>query len=90
MVRWRIVNLMQWLWEEFRLLVSKQTMSKEPRAPGFRELSARPRHHAKDKAAEAALKMYGPPPVRKRFRFDGVKRSASMMGWTAPLSRAGG
>jgi hypothetical protein len=25
-VRWRIVDLMQWLWEELRLSVSKQTM----------------------------------------------------------------
>jgi hypothetical protein len=32
-VRWRIVDLMQWLWEEFRLSVSKQTMSRELRAP---------------------------------------------------------
>jgi hypothetical protein len=29
-VRWRIVDLMQWLWEEFRLSVSKQTMSRHP------------------------------------------------------------
>ena len=34
-VRWRIVDLMQWLWEEFRLSVSKQTMSKELRAMGL-------------------------------------------------------
>jgi hypothetical protein len=55
-VRWRIVDLMQWLWEEFRLSVSKQTMSKELRALGFRKLSARPRHHAKDDDAEVAFK----------------------------------
>src|SRR6516225_6659173 len=55
-VRWRIVDLMQWLWEEFRLSVSKQTMSRELRALGFRKLSARPRHHAKDEAAAAAFK----------------------------------
>ena len=55
-VRWRIVDLMQWLWEEFRLSVSKQTMSKELRALGFRKLSARPRHHAKDDDAAAAFK----------------------------------
>ena len=47
---------MQWLWEEFRLSVSKQTMSKELRAMGFRKLSARPRHYAKYEAAEAAFK----------------------------------
>ena len=55
-VRWRIVDLMQWLWEEFRLSVSKQTMSLELRALGLRKLSARPRHHAKDEAAAAAFK----------------------------------
>ena len=38
-VRWRIVDLMQWVWEEFRLSVSKQTMSKELRRMGFRKLS---------------------------------------------------
>jgi transposase len=61
-VRWRIVDLMQWLWEEFRLSVSKQTMSKELRAMGFRKLSARPRHHAKDADAEAAFKNVWPAP----------------------------
>jgi hypothetical protein len=55
-VRWRIVDLMQWLWEESRLSVSKQTMSRELRALGFRKLWARPRHYAKDEAAEAAFK----------------------------------
>ncbi len=55
-VRWRIVDLMQWLWEEFRLSVSKQTMSKELRAMGFRKLSARPRHHAKDETPRRHLK----------------------------------
>src|SRR5690242_2853347 len=59
-VRWRIVDLMQWLWEEFRLSVSKQTMSRELRALGFRKLSARPRHHAKDEAAAAAFKKTSP------------------------------
>ena len=61
-VRWRIVDLMQWLWEELRLSVSKQTMSKELRAMGFRKLSARPRHHAKDDAAEAAFRNVWPAP----------------------------
>jgi transposase len=46
-VRWRIVDLIQWVWEEFRLSISKQTLSRELRAMGFRKLSARPRHHAK-------------------------------------------
>jgi transposase len=45
-VRWRIVDLCQWVWEEFRVVVAKQTLSRELRAMGYRKLSARPRHHA--------------------------------------------
>ena len=66
-VRWRIVDLVQWLWEEFRLSVSKQTMSEELRAMGFRKLSARPRHHAKDDAAAAAFKNVWPAPSARGF-----------------------
>ena len=45
-VRWRLVDLCQWLWEEFRVVVSRQTLSRELRAMKYRKLSARPRHHA--------------------------------------------
>ena len=59
-VRWRLVDLVQWLWEEFRLSISKQTLSRELRAMGYRKLSARPRHHAKSEAAVAAFKKSSP------------------------------
>ena len=49
--RWRLVDLCQWLWEEFRIPVSKQTLSRELRAMGFRKLSARPRRHAQAEGA---------------------------------------
>jgi hypothetical protein len=42
----------------FRLSISKQTMSRELRAMGFRKLSACPRHHAKDEDAAAAFKKH--------------------------------
>ena len=45
-VRWRIIDLCQWIWDEFRISIAKQTMSRELRALGYRKLSARPRHHA--------------------------------------------
>ncbi len=45
-VRWRIIDLCQWLYEEFRVSVAKPTLSRELRALGYRKLSARPRHHA--------------------------------------------
>jgi len=60
-VRWRLIDLMQWLWEEFRLSISKQTLSREVRAMGYRKLSARPRHHQKSEAAVAAFKKICPP-----------------------------
>ena len=43
-VRWRLIDLAQWLWGEFSLSISKQTLSRELRAMGYRKLSARPHH----------------------------------------------
>ena len=45
-VRWRLIDQAQWVWEEFRLSVSPQTISRVLRGLGYRKLSARPRHHA--------------------------------------------
>ena len=45
-VRWRLIDLSQWIYEEFSITVAKQTLSRELRAMGYRKLSARPRHHA--------------------------------------------
>jgi transposase len=45
-VRWRIIDLCQWLFETFRLSISETTVSRELRKMGYRKLSARPRHHA--------------------------------------------
>lgn len=45
-VRWRLIDLAQWIFEEFRLAIAVQTLSRELRKMGYRKLSARPRHHA--------------------------------------------
>lgn len=50
-VRWRLVDLCQWIFEEFRISIAKQTLSRELRAMGYRKLSARPRHHAQAEGA---------------------------------------
>jgi putative transposase len=50
-VRWRIVDLCQWVFEEFRISIAEQTMSREMRKMGYRKLSARPRHHAQAEGA---------------------------------------
>jgi transposase len=54
-VRWRLIDLCQWLWEEFRISVARQTLGRELRALGYRKLSARPRHHAQ---AEGAIEHF--------------------------------
>ena len=53
------------LWEELRISISKQTLSRELRAMNYRKLSARPRHHAKNEAAVAAFKKTSPPVWRQ-------------------------
>ena len=60
-VRWRLCDLGQWLWEEFRVSVSMQTLSREVRALGYRKLSARPKHHAQAGGAIEAFKKTFPP-----------------------------
>jgi transposase len=59
-VRWRIVDLCQWLWDEFQVSVSKQTLGRELRAMEYRKLSARPRHHAQAEGAIVAFKKASP------------------------------
>ena len=58
-VRWRIIDLCQWIWDEFEISVSQQTLSRELRAMGYRKLSARPRHHAQAGGAIEAFKKTG-------------------------------
>lgn len=64
-VRWRLIDLCQWLWEEFQVSVAKQTLSRELRALGWRKLSARPRHHAQAEGAVALFKRPSPPSWRR-------------------------
>ena len=45
-VRWRLIDLCQWFWEEHRVIIAKPTLSRELRTLGYRKLTARPRHHA--------------------------------------------
>src|ERR1700733_14716196 len=72
-VRWRIVDLCQWVWEEFRVVVAKQTLSRELRAMGYRKLSARPRHHAQAAGAIEDFKKVSPSVWRR----SGTKKASS-------------
>ena len=59
-VRWRLIDLAQWIYEEFRISIAKQTLSRELRAMGYRKLSARPRHHAQAAGAIEDFKKASP------------------------------
>src|SRR3954470_14618223 len=67
-VRWHLIDLIAWIWEEFRITIAKQTVSRELRAMTYRKLSARPRHHAKNEAAISAFKKTSPPVWRRSQR----------------------
>ena len=67
-VRWRLVDLVQWLWDRFGLSVSRQTLGRELRAMGYAKLSARPRHYAQDPEAADQFKRVS------RMRLDGRMR----------------
>jgi transposase len=59
-VRWRLIDLAQWIFEEFRITIAKQTLSRELRTMGYRKLSARPRHHAQAEGAIENFKKVSP------------------------------
>jgi transposase len=63
-VRWRLIDLAQWIFEEYRISVTKQILSRELRALGHRKLSARPRHHAQNPEAMTAFKKTSEPSWR--------------------------
>ena len=73
-VRWRLIDLAQWVFDEFRISISKQTLSRELRALQLRKLSARPRHHAQDAEAMATFKKTSP---RASMRSPSATRRAS-------------
>ena len=64
-VRWRLVDLVQWLWQEHRISVSRQTLGRELQAMGYRKLTARPKHHAQDGQAIEEFKKTSPPQWQK-------------------------
>ena len=63
-VRWRLVDLAQWIFEEFGLSLSETTVSRELKRLGFVKLSARPRHYAQNGAAVEAFKKVSRPSWR--------------------------
>jgi transposase len=84
-VRWRLIDLVQWVYAEFGISISKQTLSRILRGLGYRKLSARPRHHAQDPAALEAFKKTLPR-VWRRSRT--MRRQANRSRCGLPTKRA--
>ena len=64
-VRWRIKDLVQWLYEEFGLSVDERTVRRALKEMRYTKLSARPRHHAQNEFAMATFKKTSPTGTRR-------------------------
>ena len=50
-VRWRRKDLALWIFEEFGISLEVSSVGREPRAMGFRKMTARPRHKGQNEYA---------------------------------------
>lgn len=60
-VRWRLKDLAQWIFEEFGIVLDETTVGRTLKTMGYRKLSARPRHYAQNELALADFKKPSPP-----------------------------
>lgn len=59
-VRWRIRDLIYWVYEEFGISLSRTTMGRTLKGLGFVKLTARPRHYRQDEGAMEDFKKHSP------------------------------
>ena len=64
-VRWRVIDLCQWLLAVHGISIAEPTLSRELRKMDYRKLSARPRHHAQAEGAIVDFKKTSPPAWRR-------------------------
>jgi transposase len=55
-VRWRLIDLVQWISDEFGVSLDETTVGRMLKAMGFRKLTARPRHYAQNEFAVETFK----------------------------------
>ena len=67
-VRWRLCDLAQELYEIFGVSVEETTVGRALRDMGYRKITARPRHHAQNEYAVEDFKKASPPSWRKSRR----------------------
>lgn len=83
-VRWRRKDLVQWLFEEFRISIDETTVGRELKALGFAKLSARPRHHARNELEGEVFKKTSLPLWQKSRRHARQARISKSGGPTKP------
>lgn len=64
-VRWRLKDLVEWIFENFGISLDETTVGRELKAMGFRKLSARPHHHAQNEFALEDFKKASPTNWRR-------------------------
>ncbi|MEY9722260.1 transposase [Sinorhizobium fredii] len=84
-VRWRRKDLVQWIFQEFRIAMDETTVGRELKALGFAKLSARPRHYAQNELEAEAFKKTSPPLWRKS---EAGSRAAPTSSSGGPTKRA--
>ena len=67
-VRWRLIDLVQWLHDEFAVSLDATTVGRELKKLGYVKLTARPRHHAQNEYAMDAFNKGALPPSWQRSR----------------------
>lgn len=60
-VRWRLVDLRHWIWQEFGVSMDERSVGRILRAMNFVRMTCRPRHHAQNQWALEDFKKTFPP-----------------------------
>jgi transposase len=63
-----LIDLVQWLSDEFGVSLDETTVGRYLKAMGFRKLTARPRHYAQNEFAVEAFKKTSSPRWRRSAR----------------------
>ena len=61
MVRWRLVDLAGWVYDEYGVTLSVSSLGRILNNLGYRKLSARPKHHEQSAQAIEDFKKVSPP-----------------------------
>ncbi|MBY3349142.1 IS630 family transposase [Rhizobium laguerreae] len=79
-VRWRRKDLVQWLFQEFRISLDETTVGRELKALGFTKLSARPRHYAQNELEGELFKKTSQPHWQRSGRNARPERISKLVG----------